>query len=113
MNNFITLGCAWKKKYYNKVPVNLKTSTFCSAQTKVNQIKVATKVAKHHAPVSIARFKLNFEVERDIVSMLSVVYINHGVVLQVFLKEQANKLVEIGMDMEIVQVLSRSSKRYY
>lgn len=84
---------------------------FFSSWVKVYQSMVASKVAEHHAPVAVANFKSNFKVERGIVSMLPVADKNHGFVLQVVCKEQAKKVVEIEMDMEIVQVMSRSSKR--
>jgi hypothetical protein len=41
--------------------------------------------------------------------MLSVIDINHGVVLKVVMKELAKKLVEQDWNMEMVQVVSRSS----
>jgi hypothetical protein len=57
-------------------------------------MKVATKVTAQQSPVAVAKLKLNLEVERDIVPMLPILNINHGVVLKVIIKEQATKLVE-------------------
>jgi hypothetical protein len=108
LHNFNALALAWKKKYNNKLSVNLNTFMFFSAQLQVNKMKVATKVAAQQSPVAVAKFKLSFEVERVIVSMLPILDINHGVVLQVIMKEQAKKFVEQEWIMEMVQVVSRS-----
>jgi hypothetical protein len=108
LHNFNALALAWKKKDNDKLSVNLKTSMFFSAQLQVNKMKVATKVAAQQSPVAVAKFKLNFEVERDIVSLLPILDINYGVVLQVIMKEQAKKSVEQEWNMEMVQVVSRS-----
>jgi hypothetical protein len=109
MPNFNALAMAWKEKDNDKLSVNLKTSMFFSAQAKVNHRKVVTKVAATQSPVAVAKFKLNFEIERDIYSLLPILDVNHGVVLQVVLKEQVKRMVEQAWNMEMVQVVSRIS----
>jgi hypothetical protein len=119
---FLNMKCTWPEMLHNfeyfatgwkndtKLSTEQASSMLSNAEQHVQRIRQTNGIQTTKPPVSSTKFKLNFEVERDIVKIVVLMDNRNGVVAHVVMRSMNKEKVEIEHDMAIMNVAPK--KKY-